>query len=132
MPTAGFPLSEHLKNAPAAVRPTVKAAIQTVKQAAPKAEEITYRSSPPRSKSAMYKIARYAVDGVNVVGVGTFTEHSALFFYRGRELDDGSGLLKGSGKDSRFLTLRAPGDAQRPAVKSLVRRAFKLAKLPKT
>jgi len=132
VPTAGFTLSEHLKNTPAAVRPTVKAAIQTVKQAAPKAEEITYRSKPPRSRSAMYKIARYALDGVNVVGVGAFTGHSALFFYRGRELDDGSGLLHGSGKDSRFVTLRSPADAGRPAIRSLVRKAFKLAKQPPT
>jgi hypothetical protein len=80
----------------------------------------------------MYKIVRYAVDGANVVGVGTFTNHSALFFYRGRELDDGSGLLQGSGKDSRFLTIRSPADAQRPAVKSLVRRAFRLAKQAKS
>jgi len=128
--TSDVPLSEHLKNAPAAVRPTVKAAIGTVKEAAPRAEEITYHSRPPRSKSAMYKIARYAVDGANVVGVGTFTEHSALFFYRGRELDDGSGLLQGTGKDSRFVALRSPADAQKPAVRSLVRKAFKLAKQP--
>jgi hypothetical protein len=74
----------------------------------------------------MWKIVRYAVDGKNVVGIGTFPSHSALFFYRGRELDDGSGLLAGSGKDSRFIALRAPADAERPAVKRLVKKAFKL------
>ncbi len=75
----------------------------------------------------MWKIVRYVVGGANVVGVGTFPSHATLFFYRGRELDDGSGLLQGSGKDSRFITLRAPADAERPAVKRLVREAFKLA-----
>jgi hypothetical protein len=74
----------------------------------------------------MWKIVRYAVDGANVVGIGTFPGHSTLFFYRGRELDDGSGLLEGSGKDSRFVRLRAPADAERPAVKRLVQKAFKL------
>jgi hypothetical protein len=74
----------------------------------------------------MWKLVRYAVDGENVVGIGTFPRHSALFFYRGRELDDGSGLLEGSGKDSRFITLRVPADAERPAVKQLLRKAFKL------
>jgi hypothetical protein len=49
-----------------------------------------------------------------------------MFFYRGRELDDGSGLLQGSGRDARFVTLRAPADAQSAAVKRLVRKAFKL------
>jgi hypothetical protein len=53
-----------------------------------------------------------------------------MFFYRGRELDDGSGLLQGSGKDSRLITLRSPADAQRPEVKRLVRKAFKLGGAP--
>jgi hypothetical protein len=126
MPPAGTSLSEQLRKIPPAVRPTVKAAIKTVREVAPKADEITYRSQPPRSPSAMWKIVRYAIGGANVVGVGTFLSHSTLFFYRGRELDDGSGLLQGGGKDSRFITLRAPADAERPVVKRLVRKAFKL------
>lgn len=126
MAAAQIPLSEHLKKVPPKVRPTVQAAIKTVKEAAPKADEITYRSQPPRSSSAMWKLVRYAVDGKNVVGIGTFTNHSTLFFYRGRELDDGSGLLQGTGKDARFVTLRAPADAERPAVKRLIKQAFRL------
>ena len=121
-------LSEQLKNVPATVRPTVKAAIKTVKDIAPKAEEIAYRSQPPRSKSAMWKLVRYAVNGTNVVGIGTFSNHSAMFFYRGRELNDETGLLKGSGKDSRFVTLSSASDAERPAVKRLVKQAFKIAR----
>jgi hypothetical protein len=124
--TNEIPVAEHLKKLPPAVRPIVQAARRTVKAVAPKADEISYRSQPPRSSSYMWKIVRYAVDGENVVGIGTFPRHSTLFFYRGRELDDGSGLLEGSGKDSRFVTLRAPADAERPDVKRLVRKAFKL------
>ena len=74
----------------------------------------------------MWKIARYAVDGDNVAGIGTFTDHATLWFYRGRELNDPSGLLEGGGKDSRFITLRSPADAERPAVKRMVREAFRL------
>jgi hypothetical protein len=125
---ADVSLAEQIKKIPSNVRPTVIAALKTVKDAAPDADEITYRSQPPRSKSAMWKIVRYAVDGVNVVGVGTFTDHSTMFFYRGRDLADGSRLLQGSGKDSRFVTLNAPADAERPAIKRLVHRAFKLAR----
>jgi hypothetical protein len=121
-----FPVSEHIKKVPPAVRPIVQAARRTVKAVAPEADEISYRSQPPRSSSYMWKIVRYAVDGENVVGIGTFPRHSTLFFYRGRELDDGSGLLEGSGKDSRFIKLRTPGDAERPAVKQLLGKAFKL------
>jgi hypothetical protein len=125
-PDAEFSLSEQLTKIPPATRPTVKAAIKTVKELAPKADETTYRSQPPRSSSAMWKIVRYSVDGTNVVGIGTFPNHATLFFYRGRELDDESGLLQGSGKDARFITLRAPADAEGQTVKRLVRKAFKL------
>ncbi len=111
---------------PPGVRPTVEAARRTVTAIAPKAEEIAYRGGPPRSRSYMWKLVRYTVDGANVLGIGTFATHSTLFFYRGRELDDGSGLLQGSGKDSRFVALRDPADAEKPAVKRLVRKAFKL------
>jgi hypothetical protein len=119
-------VSEHLQKIPPAVRPMVRAARRTIKAIAPKAEEISYQSQPPRSNRAMWKIVRYAVDGVNVVGIGTFPTYAAMFFYRGRELGDGSGLLEGTGKDSRFLRLRTPADTDRPEVTRLVRKAFKL------
>src|SRR5206468_5297143 len=122
-----MPTAEQLKKVPPAVRPIVEAAIHIVKATAPGAEEIPYRMAQPRSKSMMWKLVRYAVDGEPVVGVGTFTGHSAMFFYRGRELDDGSGLLQGSGKDTRFVTLRSPDDAEQPAVKRPARPAFNLA-----
>ena len=131
MPTATrIPVSEHLAKIPAAVRPTVKAARQMVKAVAPRASEISYQSQPPRSSRAMWKIARYTVDGANVVGIGTFPRHASLWFYRGRELDDASGLLQGGGKDARFITLRSPADAQRPTVKRMVREAFRLGGTP--
>jgi hypothetical protein len=116
---------------PPALRPTVLAARRTIRAIAPKADEISYLGGAPRSRSYMWKLVRYAVDGANVVGIGTFPEHSTLFFYRGRELDDASGLLKGSGKDSRFITLLEPAEAERPAVKRLIRQAFKLGGIVK-
>ena len=127
MPTvAKITVAEHLKKIPPAVRPTVQAARRIVKAVAPKATEISYQTQPPRSKSSMWKIARYAVDGANVVGIGTFPAHSTLFFYRGRELDDGSGTLEGGGKEMRFITLRRPADVEGAAVKRMVRKAFAL------
>jgi len=119
-------VAAQLKRVPNAVRPTVNAARRIVKASAPNATEIAYQSKPPRSKSAMWKLARYAVDGEDVAGLGTFSTYAALFFYRGRELDDRTGLLQGGGKDSRFIRLRTPADAERPAVKRMVRKAFAL------
>jgi uncharacterized protein YdeI (YjbR/CyaY-like superfamily) len=98
-----------------------------VNEIAPEAEEITYNMErPPEGSAMMWKIVRYAVDGENVVGVGTFSRHATIFFYRGRELDDATGLLQGTGKNSQFVTLRSPAEAEQPAVKKLVRQAFKL------
>ena len=112
------------KTLPARVQPIVRAAIKSVREAAPDATEIPYRMARPGSSRMMWKLVRYAVDGHNVVGIGTFAEHSTIFFYRGRELDGGKGLLQGSGKDTRFLTLRTPADASSPSLKRLLREAF--------
>ena len=120
-----------LKRVPNAVRPTVNAARRMVKAIAPNATEIAYQSKPPRSKSTMWKLARYSIGGDYVAGIGTFSTCAALFFYRGRELDDGSGLLQGGGKDSRFIRLRTPADATRPVVKRIVRKAFALETVKK-
>ena len=124
MPKA-ITLGEQLKDVPAAVRPTVRAARRLVRSVAPRAEEIAYRSTAPRASSSMiWKLARYAVDGENVVGIGTRPTYATLYFFRGRELDDDSGLLEGGGKAMRSIRLASPADLARPAVKRLVRRAF--------
>ncbi|SRR5712692_1117410 len=120
-------MAGQLNDVPAGVRPTVQAAMKMVRSVAPKAAEIAYEMAPPRSKSMVWKLARYAAGGENVVGIGTLTAHSMIYFYRGRELDDGSGLLQGGGKEMRFIRLQSPADAERPALKQLVRKAFRLA-----
>ena len=119
-------VAEQMKRIPSAVRPTVQAARRMVKALAPRASEIAYESEPPRSKSALWKIVRYAIDDEPVVGIGTSPTYATLYFYRGREIDDASGLLEGSGKDMRFTRLRTPADAARPGVRRLVRKAFAL------
>jgi len=115
------------KTLPPKTASTVRAAIRAVIEASPDATEIPYKMGQPRSRSMMWKLVRYSSGGENVVGIGTFAEHSTMFFYRGRELDDGKGLLKGTGKDTRFVTLRTPAAASSARVKRLLRAAFRLA-----
>jgi hypothetical protein len=119
-------VAEQMKRIPSAVRPTVQAARRTVKAIAPRAKEIAYQSEPRRAKCALWKIVRYATRNEPVVGIGTFPTYATLYFYRGRDIDDASGLLEGSGKDMRFTRLRTPADAGRPDVRRLVRQAFAL------
>src|SRR5258708_23179481 len=115
MTTHEITLSDQVKKIPQATRPIVEAAIETVKEAAPKADEVTYRTEKPRAGSRMmWKIVRYAVDGENVIGVATFSEHATLVFYRGRDLNDSSGLLQGSGKPSQYITFRSQAAADNP------------------
>ena len=128
LPQNTITIDDHLGSVPSGVRPLVESALKVVRAAAPDAEEIVYQSRPPHSASTMWKLVHYRVGGGYVVGIGTFAKHSSLFFYRGRELEDGSGLLQGGGKDARFVTLRTPADAESPAVERLVRRAFELAR----
>jgi hypothetical protein len=115
-----------LKAIPTATRPIVQAARKAVKAAAPDSKEIAYNMAEPRSARTMWKLFRYQDGEGNVCGIGTFPDHANLYFYRGRELDDGSGLLQGGGKEMRSITLGSRGDLDRPAVKSILRKAFKL------
>jgi hypothetical protein len=121
-----IPASQLLRKVPPTVRPTVTAARRMVRAVAPVAGEKICMSEPPRSPTYMWKLLLYAVDGATVLGIGTFPKHSTIYFYRGRELDDGRGLLQGTGKEIRFITLRSPADAKLAALKKLVRTAFKL------
>jgi hypothetical protein len=117
---------------PAAVKPIVEAARKVVTAVAPYAEEVACAGTKPRSTSMMWKLVRYVVNGEVVVTIGTFTKHSSMFFARGAELDDGDGLLEGGGKKLRYITLRTPADAERAAVKRILRKAFALTTLTPT
>jgi hypothetical protein len=119
-------MATNLDALPEPVRSTIQAARRTVRSVAPEAREVPYASKPPASRSAMWKLARYALDEDDVVGIGAFARHASLYFYRGRELDDVSGLLEGGGKSMRFVRLLSPADASSAAVKRLLRRAFQL------
>ena len=119
-------LSDHLAKIPSGVRPIVEAARKVVRVVAPDAEEVPCQTRRPRSPSMMWKLVRYVVSGEVVVTIGTFTKHASMFFARGSELEDPQGVLEGTGKSLRYITLRAPSDAKGAAVKEILRKAFAL------
>lgn len=121
-----LPALERLGSLPPRVRATVRAVRRTVREVAPAAEELAYRSQPPRSRSAMWKLARYRIAGADFAGIGAFSSYVCLFFHRGRELDEGTTPLQGSGKTLRFVRLRSPEEASDAVVRRLVRRALRL------
>jgi len=127
----GAPFPEVRDALPPEVQATVRAARRAVRKAARDTEEVGYRSRPPASRSSLWKLARYRVADGDVVGIGAFATHAVLYFYRGRELDDGSGLLEGGGKVLRFVRLSSPAAASSAGVTRLLREAFRLGAAPR-
>jgi hypothetical protein len=102
---------------PAAMRPTMQAGRRTIKAVAPKGtREIAYRRWP----------IRYSHDGLEVCGIGNYPRWVSVYFFRGAEMDDPHGVLEGSGKSMRHVKLREPKDANSPALKRLIRQAFRM------
>ena len=64
-------------------------------------------------------------DGVFHIAV--YANHVNLGFNHGASLDDPLGILKGTGKRIRHITIKSPADLARPEVRSYIRRAHKLA-----
>jgi hypothetical protein len=120
-------VADHLKLMAPVLRATVEAARKAVRAAAPAAREVACQTKPPRSSRPMWKIARYFLGDAEVAAIGTFSTHAHLYFHRGTELEDSSGLLEGGGKALRSIRLNTPPDAARPEVRRILRRAFQLA-----
>jgi hypothetical protein len=114
--SAQIPVSEYAKGFPLAVRTIMSVARGTVKEVAPRAKETAYRGWP----------TRYFDDDGPVAAVGGYTSYAAVFFFRASELEDPDELLEGTGARLRHVKLRTAADARRPAVKRLIREAFKL------
>ena len=110
-----IPVSEYAKGFPPAVRTIMSAARSTVKSVAPKAKETAYRGWP----------TRYFDDDGPVVAVGGYNTYAAVFFFRATELDDPDDQLEGTGAKLRHVKLRSAADARRPALKRLIREAFR-------
>ena len=110
-------MSEYVRRVPATLRPTLQAGRRTIKAVAPKGtKETAWRSWP----------IRYSIAGLNVCGIGDYPRWVSVYFFRGAEMDDPDGLLEGSGKGMRHVKLREPKDADRPALKKLIRQAFRM------
>jgi hypothetical protein len=106
------------------VKPIVEAARKAVLAVAPDSEAIACAVAKPKSPSMMWKLVRFAIDGEIIVTIGTFTKHANMFYARGAEIDDGGGVLEGTGKKLRYITLRTPADAKRAAVAKILHAAF--------
>jgi len=64
-----------------------------------------------------------------ICSLAVFARHVTLTFHRGVHLRDPEGLLRGSGKIMRHVTLRAPADLENAGVRKLLSEARKEAGL---
>ena len=114
--SAEVPVGDYVKRVPAPLRPTLQAGRRTIKALAPKGtKETAYRAWP----------IRYSMNGTYVCGIGNYPRWISVYFFGGADLDDPDGILEGTGKGMRHVKLREPKDAERPALKRMIRRAFR-------
>ena len=64
-------------------------------------------------------------DGIFHIAV--YSNHVNLGFNDGASLEDPKGILQGSGKQIRHITIKAPQDLDRPELRAYIRRARKKA-----
>jgi hypothetical protein len=65
-----------------------------------------------------------------ILSVAIYPRWVSLFFFNPQDLPDPDGLLRGSGTMVRHLVLGSPADLERPAVRTLIRRAVAGAEVP--
>ena len=82
-----------------------------------------------RSKIVLLYGATERVIEDGICSINVFTRHVLLGFPRGTDLDDPDGVLQGSGKAMRHITLKKLADLEQPEVKVYLRQARKRAGL---
>ncbi len=65
--------------------------------------------------------------GDGVFHIAVYAKHVNLGFNHGATLPDPLGILKGSGKRIRHITIKTPDDLAKPALRAYVRRAHQSA-----
>jgi len=82
-----------------------------------------------RSKVVLLYGATERVIADGICSISVFARHVTLGFTRGTDLDDPAGVLQGTGKGMRHITLKKLSDLDRPEVRAQLRQARKRAGL---
>jgi hypothetical protein len=85
------------------------------------------QAAPGLAESIKWGNACYS-NGGNVCSIIPYQSHVNLAFFRGAELDDPEGLLEGTGKAMRHVTVRSVGNIRGDSIAALVRAALSLPK----
>jgi hypothetical protein len=82
-----------------------------------------------RSKVVLLYGATERVIDDGICHINVFVRHVNLGFSRGVELDDPRGVLRGTGKAMRHITLKTPSDLERPEIRAYLGQARRHADL---
>jgi hypothetical protein len=82
-----------------------------------------------RSKVVLLYGATERVIADGICNIGVFTRHVTLGFPRGTDLEDPAGVLQGTGKAMRHITVKKLSDLDRPEIRAYLRQARKHAGL---
>ena len=82
-----------------------------------------------RSKVVLLYGATERVIDDGICHINVFAKHVNLGFQRGTDLEDASGVLQGTGKAMRHITLRKLSELDRPEIRAYLRQARKHAGL---
>jgi hypothetical protein len=76
-----------------------------------------------RSKVVLLYGATERVIADGICNIGVFRRHVTLGFPRGTDLSDPAGVLQGTGKTMRHITLEKRSDLERPEIRAFLRKA---------
>lgn len=82
-----------------------------------------------RSKIVLLYGATERVIADGICNIGVFARHVTLGFPRGTDLRDAAGILQGTGKAMRHITLKKLSDLDRPYIRAYLRQARRQAGL---
>ena len=97
-----------------------------VRKRFPTANELAYDYN--HSVVISYSPTDHGIDGI--VAISARATGVALYFNQGPQLPDPKKLLRGSGKQTRFIQVEAAGQLANPDVKAMIAAAINQAKIP--
>jgi hypothetical protein len=83
-------------------------------------------AAPELAVSVKWGNLMFTYEGSHAVAIVMHRDHANLQVFNGALLVDRFPELEGTGKGMRHVKLRDPRDADRPAVKRLIRQAFRM------
>jgi len=79
---------------------------------------------PELTESLKWHVPTYSVKGKNLMGLQAFNRHVNLNFFRGAKLHDAHGVLIGTGKQVRHVTVRSIKDIDDRTLRRLIDEAI--------